>query len=63
MKATELEGIRSGRTGNMEAADIIIFSSGYCLGVNCLHVQTVHFLISNIPKDLYVLFISLKIML
>lgn len=47
----------------MEAVCIIILSSGYCLRVNCLHVQTVQFFLSNIPKSLYVLFISLKIML
>lgn len=64
MKATELEDTRSRRTGNAGAVCIIILSHGYCLRVNILHVQMVHFfLISNIPKSLYILFISLKIML
>lgn len=47
----------------METDGIPILSSGCCLRVNCLHVQSVHFLLSNIPKSLHVRFINLKIML
>lgn len=42
-EASELEDVRTQRTGNLETDCIIILSSGYCLRVNCLHVQSVHF--------------------
>lgn len=52
-EATELEKVRTQRSGNMETDCITIFSSEYCLRVNCLHVQSAHFSFTNISESLY----------